>query len=167
MRASTSRCRPTFSRQQSHRTTRRTVLTAAIEAPVVEAPGTSADPPSIASPAGFQPVSSQRGQGMSVEVTAKLDRLPQLALGARLDLANAFAREVQPVTDLLQCPGLVVFETESQPDDLPLLPVEPAQCVGKLVQIVLMDQVVGDARLIDSQQIAQLERMPVAAGRPS
>src|SRR6195256_6315778 len=112
MRASTSRCRPTFSRQQSQRTTRRTVLTAAIEAPVVEAPGTSADPRSIASPAGFQPVSSQRGQGMSVEVTAKLDRLTQLALGARLDLPDALAREVQAVADLLQGLRLIVFETE-------------------------------------------------------
>ena len=49
---------------------------------------------------------------MSVEVTAKLDRLPQLALGARLDLPDALAREVQAVADLLQGSRFVVFESE-------------------------------------------------------
>src|SRR6185503_14287586 len=107
-RASISRWRPTFSRQQSQRTTRRTWLPGAVDAAAL--PAAPGGRPSIASPAGFQPVSSQRGQDMSVEVTAKLDRLPQLALGTRLDLADALARQMQAVADLLQGSRLVVFE---------------------------------------------------------
>src|SRR5712672_1489048 len=66
MLAEFSRCWPRFSRQQSHRTTL----------------------PGKLSPAGFQPVSSQSGQGMSVQVTAKAVGMPRRAAGARLNLVE-------------------------------------------------------------------------------
>src|SRR4051812_19820637 len=106
MRASTRRCRLTFSRQQSHRTTRRTVFPLAAFVASTGEPGTCAGRPSIDSHAGFQPVSSHSGQGMSVEMAAKLNRLPQLAFGARLNLPDALARQVQPIADFLQGPRL-------------------------------------------------------------
>ena len=69
--ASRRRWRPTFSRQQSHLTTRRTPR------------DSGADPAAAkSSPAGFQPVSSQRGQDMSAEATAT-SRADESANGQR------------------------------------------------------------------------------------
>src|SRR3954469_3573034 len=67
MLASPSRCRPMFSRQQSHRTTRRT-------------PDTSST--------GFQPVSSHSGQVILVEMTAETFGVTLRAAGAQLDIVE-------------------------------------------------------------------------------
>src|SRR3989442_5242498 len=109
-----ARCwRPTFSRQQSYRTTRRT------------------QPAST----GLHPVSSHSGQD-----------IPELSLGARLDLPHALAREMQPVADFLQRARLVVFQAEAEPHHLALLAVEIVQRAGELVEIRLMNHRIVDRR---------------------
>src|SRR4029453_12171664 len=117
MLASASRSRPTRSRQHSQRTTRRIPF----------------------SSTGIQPVSSQcahvirqpvppRGpRGPLIEVTPELRRSPQLFLGARLDLTDSLARQVQAVPDLLQRVLLIVFEPEAQRHHLAFLAVEIRQ----------------------------------------
>src|SRR4051812_38389306 len=127
MRASSSSRAVAPCRQQSQRTTRRTPL----------------------SVAGFQPVSSQRSQGIdgerrrrgavddstrarrnlqSIEVASQLTgalRSPQLLFRARFDLPDALAREAEHVADFLQGARLAVaIETEAQRHHLALLVVE-------------------------------------------
>src|SRR5215813_5195292 len=98
MPAAARRSATTRSRQQSQRTTRRTVP----------------------SSTGFQPVSSHCGQGidpiLSVEMRAEFCGTAQLVFRARLDLAHALAREVQAIADLLQRARLVVLEAVAQTD---------------------------------------------------
>src|SRR6266849_2572556 len=102
---------------------------------------------------------------LSIEVRAELGRAPQLVLRARLDLPHALAREVQPIADLLQRPRLVVFETEPQPHDLALLPVEIPQRLGELVEIGLMNHLVDDrGHAVLLEQIAELARRSLVAG---
>src|SRR3954470_3126378 len=81
----------------------------------------------------FQPVSSQSSQVMSegrtdcnsVQVGAQLSgafRSSNFFFGARFDLSDAFARELEHVADLLQCSRLTIaIETEPQGDDFTLL----------------------------------------------
>src|SRR5262245_17702484 len=127
---SASRCRPTRSRQQSRRATRR----------IGACPG-----PGDGSSTGFQPVSSQMGHGIGESRRAGLRLLIQMApqfrgaaelfFGPRLDLPHALARQVQAIPDLLQRVRLVVVEAEAQADDLALLAVQIAQRLSELVEV--------------------------------
>src|SRR5579862_3177908 len=101
--ASASRERPTCSRQQSQRTTRRTP---------------------DGSSTGFQPVSSQMGQGILVQPAAKLRRSPELVFRLGFDLPDAFACQVQPVADRRERQRFVVVEAEAETDHLALAAVE-------------------------------------------
>src|SRR5205814_863729 len=102
--AAVRRLRPASSRQQLQRSTRRT--------------------PSRST--AFHPVSSQSGQGIgrSVEVRPQPLGSAEFFLRPRFDLADALARQVQPLADLLQRTRLVVFQPEAQADDFALLAVE-------------------------------------------
>src|SRR3954470_21500045 len=83
MLASPSRWRPMFSRQQSHRTTRRT-------------PDTSST--------GFQPVSSHRGQVILVEMTAKTFGVTLRSTGAELDVVERLVEIGALVERLAEAP---------------------------------------------------------------
>src|SRR5262245_12760590 len=113
--ASASRSCTTRSRQQSQRMTRRT-------------PSTSI---------GFQPVSSQIGQGTLIEMTPQAGGAAELRLGHGFDLPHAFPGQMELIADLLQRPRLVVSEAEAEADDLPFLAVQVAQRFSDVMRIGL------------------------------
>src|ERR1700730_10784037 len=175
-----SRSRPTRSRQQSQRTTRRPPwsfptgppgppgcpgpgLPASRARPLGRRPEARELSGRPGSPASFQPGSSQRGHALSVEVAVQLLRPAQLVLRPRFDLPDALAGQVEPVADLLQRPRLIVFETEAETNDLALLAVELEQRRGEIVEIRTADHLVLDRDGVERQRVAQLARASVAA----
>src|SRR5262245_63082537 len=149
------RSRPIFSRQQSQRTTRR---------------GRSTP-----SPSDFQPVSSQRGQDMlgaasglvlSVQVPAQTFGVPKLDLRARLELPHTLPRKMKIVTNLLECPRLIIAQAETQPHDLLLLAIEVAHRLSQIVEAPLFDHGLVDRDIVCRQRVAELACALVASVGP-
>ena len=92
-----------------------------------------------------------------MEPTSQFGGSPELVFRPRLDLTDALARQVETVPDFLQRARLVIFQTEPQTDDFPLLPVEIAQGGGELVQVGLIIISIGHPILRD--HLAQLARI--------
>src|SRR5688572_19148087 len=99
-------------------------------------------------------------------MTVQLCRPAEFVLGRGLDLTDAFARETEPVADLLQRQRLAAVETEPEPHHESFAIVEVEQSARELGQVALANQVFIDGLTRKRNNVREAARArSVAAGQ--